>query len=155
MKPDKKYINRFLNKFIINSESQCWVWVGARSPNGYGLFWTGTKLIGAHVFSWIVHNGIDVPRGMYICHECDNKRCVNPNHLYIGTPSENISDRESRIQWKKNTNGLIKLNPDSVREIRSLYNSGKCTSVELAKRFNVSRDHISRVANSTKWTSVS
>ena len=148
---DEKQVNRFLTRFVVDSDSGCYNWTGATSPNGYGLMWTGMKLIGAHRFSWLVFNGSDIPEGMYICHKCDNKKCVNIDHLYLGTPSDNMGDRESRITWKKSQGGNVKLSSSDAEEIRRLYKTGKYTQLEIAGRYNVSRQHISGITTGRKW----
>ena len=97
-------VDRFWPKVDIKSETECWNWTGARSPLGYGRFsvdrnesvWVASR------YSWFIHNG-PIPKGMYICHKCDNPPCVNPNHLFLGTQSDNIKDayRKGRHAWSK------------------------------------------------------
>lgn len=151
----KNRVTSFWNRVVVRGKDDCWIWTGGLAT-GYGVMRIHCKNVGAHRYSWMLHNNEStIPKGLWILHKCDNRKCVNPKHLYCGTPSDNMSDREARIQWEKNTNGLIKLNPDKVREIRSLYKSEECNIVDLAKRFGVSGDHIVRVANHIAWASVS
>ena len=73
----------------------CWWWTGHCTGKGYGEFkWKG-KNWGTHRASWTLHNG-EIPEGMHVLHHCDNRKCVNPEHLYLGTNQQNVDDREIR-----------------------------------------------------------
>jgi len=72
----------------------CWEWQSTRDTNGYGLFWNGTRRVPAHRFAWELVNG-PIPAGLEFCHNCpggDNKRCVRPDHAFLGTQLENTQD---------------------------------------------------------------
>lgn len=90
-------------KHIVKGK-HCWSWSGRVSGPGYGVVHiTGTKRIGAHRLSWQIHRG-EIPPGMFVCHRCDNPPCCNPDHLFLGTQTDNMRDASSkgRCRW----NGL-------------------------------------------------
>jgi hypothetical protein len=82
---------RFWEKVDRRGLDECWEWIGAISTSGYGhIFWEG-KIIDAHRVSYVLAYG-EIPENMMILHNCNNKLCVNPNHLRTGTQSDNMAD---------------------------------------------------------------
>ena len=92
---------RFWSKVNKDGEGGCWIWTSATNTDGYGKFELDYKMIAAHRLSFELFNG-PIPRGKYICHRCNRRNCVNPDHLYAGTSSENCYDAVRRGRHKSN-----------------------------------------------------
>lgn len=92
--------NRLASKFCEDSESGCHNWIGSLDANGYPRISIGLKRPCAHRVSYMVNNG-RIPEGMVVMHSCDNPRCINPSHLFVGTQAENIQDSVSKGRMGK------------------------------------------------------
>lgn len=149
---------RFVDKG--NTPDGCWLWMGAIDNGGYGVFSPGTQAPqGRHAsrFSWFLANG-EIPTGMLVCHHCDNRRCVNPAHLFLGTYADNNRDasRKGRHPSQVNhgchagiANGRARLTPEQVLEIRRRYMprlGGK-----LAREFGVQPTTIVHIVHRMIW----
>lgn len=137
----------------------CWLWTGSSTSAGYGninLRYIGNDRASvgyAHRLSWSMVNG-PIPEGMYICHRCDNPACVNPDHLFLGTPEDNALDCSAKGRGNFNTNppriGNPKLSPEQVIEIRRTVGR----HVDLARRFGVLPVTIRKIRSGETWRGV-
>jgi hypothetical protein len=108
--------SRFWPKVRKAGADECWLWLAARLPGGYGVIGRdgrGTGYEYAHRFSWMLANGRPVPEGMCVRHACDNRACVNPAHLLIGTTADNVRDMAERNRCAR-----AKLSVEDVRWVR-------------------------------------
>lgn len=104
---------RFWRKVDKKSESECWEWK-ANIVGGYGVFaFSHLKTIKAHRFSYELKYG-KIPDGMLVCHHCDNPKCVNPNHLFLGTPADNMRDRDAKGRQAKGDANGARLHPERM-----------------------------------------
>lgn len=102
-----KICERFISKTIENKITGCLEWQGWTDKKGYGDFWLNGENYKAHRVSLMLQN-IDVPDNLFVCHKCDNPRCVNPNHLFLGTQSDNEKDKVAKGRHKGQNQNIYK-----------------------------------------------
>jgi len=128
----------------------CWEWIGNISCKGYGQIAVKGRTVGAHRFSWIIHNNA-IPEGLQVLHKCDNRRCVNPNHLFLGTPQDNIDDMVNKERHARGSkNGSSKLNENDIVKILMLRRNG-LTYGQIAEHFTVSDRQIEKICRRERW----
>lgn len=151
---DPKVVERFWSK--VEKTDDCWVWTSRSvDANGYGLFKVGKRSFRAHRFSWQLANG-HTPGTLLVCHTCDTPWCVNPAHLFLGTPRDNYYDclAKGRYSPKGTGNAAAKLTEPDVIKIRNLYGSGQWSQQAIANIFHVNQTAISAIVRGRKWTHV-
>lgn len=159
MSNNKPVIQRFWDKVKKESENECWEWIGAINSTGRGIFnYPGMKNGKAHRVSWIIHYG-DIPNNLCVLHHCDNGKCVNPNHLFLGTKGDNNTDRKQKGRsnpLRGENDPKSKLTEENVRDIRKLYipDSKEFNQFKLADMFGVSRSTILAILRGDNWKHV-
>lgn len=135
---------RFWSKVNVTDPDKCWEWTAGRNENGYGtLNWQRRKMEKAHRVSWIVAHG-DIPKGLEICHSCDNPPCCNPSHLFLGTHNDNIQDMIAKgrlVVPRGEKHGNSRFSDAQVVEMRKLHQEGQ-TPAQLSRLFGISKTHI-------------
>ena len=101
---------RFWSKVNRSDSHKCWNWTGSTTNRGYGKFKLHGKTVATHRLAWIISRRCEIPDGKLILHHCDNPLCCNPMHLYCGTQSDNMKDREMRNPIPLKYSHLEKLN---------------------------------------------
>jgi predicted XRE-type DNA-binding protein len=144
-------LERFWSKVDKTSHPNgCWIWLDHIKPTGYGEFRDGKKKVRAHRFAYELVNG-PIPKGMYLLHSCDNRACVNPAHLSIGTAKENQEDMTRKGRGRVGTrNGSAKLTEQDVMKIKDLLAQG-FSQTQIAKRFGVHQTNISEISLGRAW----
>lgn len=128
----------------------CWEWSAALDADGYGRVSAGSRgagMLQAHRASWCLTFG-DVPEGQSVLHRCDNRRCVRPGHLFLGTQRENAQDMA-----QKERGNTRKLTASEVIQIRFASSRGESRSA-LARRYGVGRSNIGSIARRETWQHV-
>jgi hypothetical protein len=158
---------RFWSK--VEKTDDCWVWTGALRHKGYGAFVyvrDGEVVQGrAHRYSYERHVG-PIPPGMFVLHRCDTPACVRPDHLFLGTNQDNVTDmmRKGRhVAGGTYRNGNYergtahhnaRLTPELVREIRSAYDAGGTSFGQLATKYGLAIGHVYRIVRRRAWRDV-
>jgi hypothetical protein len=154
-------IQRFLNK-IEYSQNGCWLWRAAiRGECGYGAFKYDGKVRSAHRVAYRIFKG-DIPDNMCVCHTCDNKICVNPNHLFLGTKRDNAIDAYNKGRMKAPEGGRFQnghrainasLNNKTVSLIRMDLENG-ISQQAIASKYNIKRHIVADISCGRTYTNV-
>lgn len=146
------------------ADCDCWEWAGTIDKDGYGRVGGREEFakLRAHRVAYEIARG-DIPSGLYVCHSCDNRRCVNPAHLWLGTCKENLADMVAKGRGGKNgrpgshsvgsENPNAKLSADVVREIRA--SRPQHSLREMAKRYGITKSSVCDIVSRRSWAHVS
>lgn len=143
------------------TENGCLEFTGQRGRRGYGRVQVGKRRYHAHRLVYMLTHGLtDLPDDIFVCHTCDNPPCVNPDHLFLGTPKDNTQDMISKGRWRggayKGTrqgekNQHHKLTEAQIAEIRARYAAGGTSTIKLAREYGVSQPWISSIVLGKGW----
>ena len=140
------FLQRFWDNVAVTDEDSCWEWQGSKTTANYGVVYYQGKLQYTHRLS-LELDGRPVPPRHHACHTCDNPSCVNPKHLFVGTPMDNAQDKVAK---NRHTYGEIhpnaKLTNEDVIKLRKLAAEGVWQS-DLARMFGVDESHVSNIVN--------
>ena len=130
-------------KNVIMKEG-CWDWKGALNYKGYAVLAHGIK---AYRLSWEIHNE-PIPEGMHVLHKRDNRKCTNPDHLFLGTNADNLADMQ------KKGRRASKLKEAQVKQIKILLKENDFSYTKIAQKFGVGRKCISAIHQEKTWKHV-
>lgn len=155
--------NRFWAK--VRKGDDCWEWTGRPYSTGYGMAWVGNRRILAHRYAYQAEVG-PIPDGLFVCHRCDNRLCVRPDHLFLGTLQDNHADMVAKGRIAKGdqngmrrhpekarrgeAHGMAVLNEAMVRTIRQEHMGGKEPS-QIARNLGVNRGAVRDVLRGKTW----
>jgi len=144
---------RFESKIMPIPQTGCWEWIGT-IVNGYGQFRLKNKGVRAHRVSYCAYVS-EFNKNQLILHKCDNKTCVNPDHLFLGTHEDNMKDMVIKNRQAKGTNnGRSKLKDNQVIEIRTLYSTREYSQRHLARKYKVTHRNIWQIINKITWNHI-
>lgn len=149
----------FWSRITRGSDTDCWEWQGSLTSSGYGsLTWQGQHVQAHRLAYSLTKGGIALHTDFrvgdrakkyrrFVLHKCDNRRCCNPGHLFLGSMRANLLDayRKGRKVQPQSGHANAKLTPEQVVDIRAIYDAGGMRQVDLAKRYGVSQRVISLV----------
>lgn len=150
----QEYYKNILENHVIKKNS-CWGWQGSKNIHGYGEIRIHRKHMNASRASWIAYKG-EIPKGMYVLHNCpngDNRECCNPDHLFLGTHTDNMHDmiKKGRSNFLKGDDcPWKKINSNIVLDVLDCLKKGISTT-EISKKHNITIDYISDIKRGHRW----
>ena len=145
-----RYPTRFLEKFMPEPNSGCWLWLAAVNSKGYGCYpYEGATRL-AHRICWIYTYGA-IPDGLCVLHKCDNPGCVNPEHLFLGTQGDNMRDmgrkgRSNTPVLHGENNGRCKVSFETICAIRL----ETADDAGVARKYELSRSYVNHLRNGNR-----
>jgi len=137
--------------FVAVQLNGCWFWTGELNADGYGVYRIEGKAFLAHrIAYWLSHNDFDP--ALSVCHRCDNRPCINPDDLFLGTRAENIADRHAKGRSVRGeSQGLSKLTDEKVREIKQAWAGRLKTQRQMAQEYGVCNDTVYKICTGKNW----
>jgi Zinc-binding loop region of homing endonuclease len=140
----------FWSKVVVSGTEDCWLWKNKLYRNGYGHFQLRAKDFVASRVAYQLSKDVELDTLQEVCHTCDNPRCCNPKHLFLGSRKVNMEDAVSKGKFYQNAklgSGRRQLSAQDVETIRSLYATNTMSQKTLALTYKVKPNQISRIVN--------
>jgi len=142
---------RFRKQFYKSPKTGCWIWTGTRYKEGYGKFSISGHSYRSHRLMWELEND-PIPDGLNVLHTCDNPPCVNPEHLFLGTQTDNIADMKNKGRQAKGEKiAQSKVTQEDVDDIRRIYSEGYLSQKDIADVFGISNSQVSNIVRRISW----
>lgn len=150
---DADFVQRFERKF--EKTEGCWLWRASLAGKGYGQIKLPKQRRQeyAHRVSYLIYRG-EITAGWFVCHTCDIPRCVNPDHLFLGTAKDNLQDMKQKGRSTSGVrNARAKLTEEEVRQIRVCLAAGM-TQMQIASAFKLCQVQVSRIHTRKRWAHI-
>lgn len=148
--PGKRTKEERFWEYVDKKSYGCWEWIGGLDAYGYGRFGISNgKGIGAHRYSYALHNG-PFQKSLFVCHKCDNPKCVNPDHLFLGSHQDNMDDMAGKGRQrspKGEESPACKITEETAKKILE----SKLSYSETAKKYGVSKSSVAAIKNKRIW----
>lgn len=145
-----RLIERFESQ-IDKVDSGCWLWTGEIVGHGGGILRMGRQILSAYRLSYEIYKE-EIPKDMCVCHSCDVRSCVNPDHLWLGTHAENMADAAKKNRMHPGEQSAqSKLKETQVIQIVELYKTGNYSQQQLSDMFGVAHSIISGIITGKNW----
>lgn len=145
----KSIEERFWSKVAIIPEQTCWEWVGTIHHSGYGTIYVDDKSLRAHRLSWKIHNG-PIPEGLLVCHTCDNRKCVRPEHLFLGTNADNNKDMFKKGRENKAKGTACRSTKLTEQQVKLIRYDPRPQSV-IGKQYGISQNAVKLIKQRKNW----
>ena len=146
--------HKLFSRVVVCGDDDCWDWQGSLSGSRYGQMRVNGRLTYVHRIAYEVTTG-EIPAGLFVLHTCDNRKCCNPSHLWLGTNKDNQQDcvqKGRKYIARGAEHPMAKLTPYEVWLIRSLYVSGEFLQREIADAMGINRSYCKRLLQGKSWT---